>query len=150
MRFRPFISLVVVALPSLVPIARADELDDYITLQMQRRHIPGLSLCIFDDGKVVRARGYGVLEKGHATPVTADTLFMAGSISKPVTALAALVLVDEGRLSLDEDVNAKLVTWKVPTNAFTEQSKVTLRNLLSHSSGMAGPFFEGYRFDSLH
>ena len=147
MRVRHFILLVVAGLPLLAPIARADALDDYIVLQMQRRQIPGLSLCVFDDGKVVRARGYGVVERGQSTPVTPDTLFEAGSISKPVTALAALVLVDEGRLSLDEDVNAKLVTWKVPTSDFTKQSKVTLRNLLSHSSGMSGATFDGYRFD---
>ena len=127
--------------------ALADEFDDYVVLHMQRRQVPGLSICIFDNGKIAKAKGYGVLERGTTARVTSDTLFEAASISKSVTAMAALFLVDQGKLSLDEDVNAKLLTWKVPASEFTKQSKVTLRNLLSHSSGMSGATFEGYRFD---
>ncbi|PYV53407.1 MAG: hypothetical protein DMG96_37135 [Acidobacteria bacterium] len=68
---------------------------------------------------------------------TSETLFQAASISKPVSALAALHLVQEGKLSLDEDVNDKLHTWKVPDNQFTANEKVTLRRILSHSAGIA-------------
>jgi len=68
--------------------------------------------------------------------VTSDTLFQAASISKPVSALAALRLVEEGKLSLDENVNDKLRTWKVPDNQFTAQKKVTVRRILSHSAGL--------------
>lgn len=128
----------------LASFVSADELDDYVILQMQRRKIPGLSLCIIDGGKIVKAKGFGIVEKGRVERVTADTLFMAASISKPVTAAAALVLVDRGKLLLDEDVNLKLTGWKVPENDFTKQGKVTLRKLLSHSAGTSGAFFEGY------
>lgn len=124
--------------------AWADELDDYVVVQMQRRQIPGLSLAIFDGGKIVKANGYGVIERGRTERVTTETLFQAGSISKPLTAAAALVLVDRGRLILDEDVNLKLKTWKVPDNEFTGQGKVTLRELLSHSAGTSSPSFDGY------
>ena len=94
------------------------------------------------------AKGYGVTETGTATPVTAQTLFQAASISKPVAALAALRLVEQGKLALDEDVNAKLASWKVPENDFTKTEKVTLRRLLSHSAGLTVHGFGGYAADA--
>jgi CubicO group peptidase (beta-lactamase class C family) len=81
-------------------------------------------------------------------PVTTETLFQAGSISKPVAALAALRLVQEGKLSLDEDVNAKLVSWKLPDSEFTREKKVTLRGLLTHSAGLTVHGFPGYAADA--
>ena len=114
---------------------------------MQRRHIPGLSLAIIQDGKIIRAKGYGVAEQGGERPVTASTLFQAGSISKSVAALGALRLVEEGKLALDEDVNAKLNTWKVPENSFTREKKVTLRGILSHTAGLTVHGFPGYAMD---
>lgn len=123
---------------------RADKLDDYIREQMGKRHVPGLSLAIIQDGKIVKANGYGVVGKGDRTPITPSTLFQAGSISKPVAAAGALRLVEQGRLSLDEDVNAKLTTWKVPQNEHTMEKKVTLRGLLSHTAGLTVHGFPGY------
>ena len=67
--------------------------------------------------------------------MTTETIFQAASISKPVAALTALRLVQEGRLKLDEDANRSLVSWKVPENEFTKQKKITLRQLLAHTSG---------------
>lgn len=96
----------------------------------------GVSIAVINDGRVEWARGYGVKEAGGSEPVTPDTLFSAGSISKPVTAAAALNFVQNGRLGLDEDVNNKLVSWKVPENEYTKRSKVTLRRLLNHTSGL--------------
>ncbi len=124
--------------------ARADKLDEFIREQMRKRQLPGLSLVIIQDGKIVRATGYGVTEKGGKIPVTPSTLFQAGSISKPVAAMGALRLVDRGRLSLDEDVNTKLTTWKVPVNEHTKEKKVTLRGLLSHTAGLTVHGFPGY------
>src|SRR5262249_39700427 len=110
--------------------------------------VPGLSVALINDGKIEWARGYGVIEKDGGKPVTADTLFLAGSISKPVAALAALRLVEQGKLDLDEDVNQKLKTWKVPENEFTKEKKVTLRGLLSHSAGLTVHGFPGYSVDA--
>src|SRR5206468_690196 len=110
-------------------------------------HIPGLSLAIIQDGKVIRVKGYGVAEQGGERPVTASTLFQAGSISKSVAAVGALRLVQEGKLALDEDVNAKLTTWKVPENAFTREKKATLRGILSHTAGLTVHGFPGYAVD---
>ena len=124
--------------------ARLDSLHAFVQEQMARRHISGLSLAIIQDGNIVVARGYGVTDESSRTPVTAATLFQAGSISKPVSALGALHLVEAGRLTLDGDVNAYLTSWKVPDNAFTATEKVTLRRLLSHSAGVTVHGFPGY------
>jgi CubicO group peptidase (beta-lactamase class C family) len=77
-------------------------------------------------------------------PVTTNTLFQAASISKPVTAMAALYFVEQGSLDLDQDVNERLVSWQVPANEFTSQEKVTLRRLLSHTAGINEKGLIGY------
>ncbi len=125
----------------------SDVVDDVIKGEMRKRHVAGLSLAIIHDGKIVKARGYGVTERGGDSPVTAATLFQAGSISKSVSALGALRLVEQSKLALDEDVNARLVTWKVPVNEFTREKKVTLRGLLSHTAGLTVHGFPGYATD---
>jgi CubicO group peptidase (beta-lactamase class C family) len=111
---------------------------------MELYHVPGLSVAVIDHYQIVWAKAYGVLETGSAKPVTTRTLFQAGSISKPVAATAALCLVQQGKLSLDADVNEKLKTWKVPENEFTAKEKVTLRRLMSHSAGLTVHGFPGY------
>jgi len=111
---------------------------------MESYRVPGLSVAIIDNFKIVDTRVYGVTEAGSATPVTPGTLFQAGSVSKPVAAVGALRLVQAGKLSLDEDVNRKLKSWHVPENEFTREQKVTLRRILSHSAGLTVHFFLGY------
>jgi CubicO group peptidase (beta-lactamase class C family) len=127
--------------------ARADKLDDFIGAVMHKRHIPGLSLAVIEDGKIVKAKGYGVADIASDTPVTTTTLFQAGSISKPVAAFGALHLVEKAQLSLDGDVNTQLKAWKVPENEFTRTNKVTLRRILSHSAGLTVHGFPGYARD---
>jgi CubicO group peptidase (beta-lactamase class C family) len=112
--------------------------------RMKHYQVPGLSVAVINGGKIEWARGYGVVEAGGARAVTPETLFQAASISKPVAAMAALRLVEEGRLSLDEGVNGRLVSWKVPENEFTKEKKVTLRRILSHSAGLTVHGFRGY------
>ena len=108
---------------------------------------PGVSVAVINNGKIEWARGYGVLEAGGNRLVTPETLFQAASISKPVAAFAALRLVQENKLNLDEDVNKKLVSWKVPENDFTKEQKITLRELLSHSASLTVHGFAGYSSD---
>jgi CubicO group peptidase (beta-lactamase class C family) len=115
-----------------------------IAARMNFFHVPGVSVAVIDGGKVDWARGYGLTSAENGTPVTAETLFQAASISKHVAAMVALHLVDEGKLSLDEDVNLKLRSWKVPENDFTKTEKVTLRRLLNHSAGLTVHGFPGY------
>jgi len=124
--------------------ARLDSLDAFVKAQMAQRHIRGLSLAIIKDGKIAAARAYGITDDSTKAPVTTSTLFQAGSISKPVSALGALHLVEASTLSLDDNVNDKLESWKVPDNRFTTTEKVTLRRLLSHSAGLTVHGFPGY------
>jgi CubicO group peptidase (beta-lactamase class C family) len=103
---------------------------------LQKYKVPGASVAVVSNGRIESARGYGVAyEDGPA--VTVDTLFQAASISKPVAAMVAMRLVEMGKLSLDEDVNAKLRSWKAP-------ARVTLRGLLSHTAGLTVHGFRGY------
>ena len=130
----------------LISIAvRADKLDDFIQAAMEKRAITGLSLAVIQDGAIAKAQGYGMADRASGSPVTTTTLFQAGSVSKSVAALGALRLVEEEKLSLDENVNTKLVTWKVPENKFTAEKKVTLRRVLSHSAGFTVHGFPGYQ-----
>ncbi len=112
--------------------------------RMSALKVPGVSIAVIDGGAIAWAKGYGVLETGSSAPVTPRTLFQAASISKSVAALGAMRLVEQGRLLLDEDVNAKLATWKVPDNDFTKAEKVTLKRLLSHTAGLTVQGFGGY------
>jgi CubicO group peptidase (beta-lactamase class C family) len=114
-----------------------------LTDRMAALHVPGVSIAVIHDGKIEWAKGYGVVSMGGAM-VTPETLFQAASISKPVTAMAVLHLVQTGKLNLDNDVNQYLKSWKVPTNSFTGKTKITLRELLSHTAGMTVHGFPGY------
>ena len=92
----------------------------------------GGSVAVLADGEIGWARGYGFADVESRRPVTANTLFQAASVSKPVAALAALQLVEEGRVDLDADVNTYLRSWLLPTNELTTEAPVTLRGLLTH------------------
>lgn len=113
---------------------------------MKTYNVPGVSIAIIDQHSVVWSRAYGVLQAGGTTPAQIDTLFQACSISKAVTAVAILRLVQAGSLELDTDVNHYLRTWKIPVND-TWQPNVTLRQLLSHTAGINVPWFYGYHRD---
>lgn len=109
---------------------------------MSHYRVPGLSLALIDDFEISWARGYGTMDGDR--PVTPATLFQTASIGKPVVAAVALHLVETGALDLDEDVNAKLTSWRIPGNEFTARTPVTLRHLLSHSGGVTVSGFRGY------
>jgi len=113
--------------------------------EMVQSHLPGISIAVIDNDQIAWARGFGVKEAGTTDPVTTSTLFQAQSISKAVTATATLVLVNSRRLSLDESPNVYLKSWKLPYNDYQAQEKVTLRRILSHSSGLNVGSFAGYR-----
>jgi CubicO group peptidase (beta-lactamase class C family) len=115
--------------------------------RMAALHVPGVSIAVIHEGKIEWARGFGVTRVGGPA-VNPETLFQAASISKPVTAIAVLHLAESGKLDLDADVNRYLKTWKVPANAVTEKTKVTLRELLTHTAGMTVHGFPGYASDA--
>jgi CubicO group peptidase (beta-lactamase class C family) len=124
------------------------ESDLIVTVQGEERHvgldealkllnIPSASIALIDEGRIAFARAYGK----DATP---ETLYQAASLSKFVAAIGAMRLVQDGTLSLDQDVNDKLTSWKVPGNSFDATHKVTLRGLLSMTAGIGVPGFLGY------
>lgn len=102
--------------------------------RMQHYRVPGVAVAVIQDCRIVDARGFGTYADG-ATPITARTLFQAGSISKVVTAIAALRLREQGKLSLDSDVRPQLTSWKLSA-ASGEAPAVTLRQLLNHTAGL--------------
>jgi CubicO group peptidase (beta-lactamase class C family) len=111
--------------------------------RMQQLHILGVSVAVVHNGVIEWARGYGIASPDNK-PVTPETIFQAGSISKPVASMAALHLVQEGKLSLDADVNTKLTSWKIPASDAAPGAVVTLRELMTHTAGMTVHGFPGY------
>jgi CubicO group peptidase (beta-lactamase class C family) len=99
--------------------------------------VPGMSMAVVDDGKLVWARAYGLRDRETRAPVTPDTLFQAASVSKPVTALGALLLAQQGKVDLDADARQGLKPW-------TTVEAITLRQLLSHTAGLTISGFAGY------
>lgn len=131
-----------------VRIVGADDPSYSIVDRMEHHHVPGVSVAVIDDHRVVWARGFGVREHGGDAPVDASTRFQAGSISKPVFASGALRLVEEGKLSLEADVSQFLTSWSLPRTRFTEDRDLTLRHLLSHTGGLTVHGFPGYPIDA--
>ena len=119
---------------------------EYFTILERLEHydVPGVSVAVLDSGRIAWARGYGVKDVTTGEPVLPETLFQAASISKPLTAMAALKLVEEGLLDLDAPVNQYLKSWRLPENGFTEEQPVTLRHLLTHTGGTTVHGFPGY------
>ena len=112
--------------------------------RMAVHQVPGVSIAVLQDGKIAWAKGYGVLEAGKPMPVDTETIFQAASISKPTTTIAALRLVEQGKLALDTPINDFLTSWQVPANDLTEREAVTLRQIMSHSAGFTVHGFPGY------
>jgi D-alanyl-D-alanine carboxypeptidase len=112
--------------------AMADHVDEFVTAQMQKRHIPGLSLAVIKDGKVVKMRGYGLASVELGVPATEDSVYQIASMTKSFTATAIMMLVEEGKVGLDDKITQYLgglpATW----------SEITIRHLLTHTSGVVG------------
>src|ERR1041384_3645698 len=106
------------------------KVDAYIKGEMQAQQIPGLSLAVIKDGRILLAKGYGLANVEHQVPVKPETIFQSGSMGKQFTATAVMLLVEEGKIGLDEKVGKYLgdlpVSW----------SDITIRHLLTHTSGL--------------
>jgi CubicO group peptidase (beta-lactamase class C family) len=125
-----------------------DKIDQYVQSEMSARHIPGLALLVVRGGKIVKARGYGFANLEHKVPVSPDTVFQSGSMGKQFTATAVMMLVEEGKVRLDDTISRYLAdtpaSWK----------GVTVRQLLSHTAGFTDyppdfNFREDYTEDQL-
>jgi CubicO group peptidase (beta-lactamase class C family) len=112
--------------------------------RMKSNHINGISIALIKDFKIEWAKGYGWADSAKQRPVTVNTLFQAGSISKSLNAVGILKLVQDGKLSLDSDINSYLKSWKFPYDSLSKGKKVTIANLLSHTAGLTVHGFDGY------
>jgi len=113
--------------------------------RMKYYKVPGVSIAVVENGKIKWTKGYGIANTNTGLRVDENTMFQAGSISKPLAALSALQLIERGVLNLDDDVNNYLKSWKIPDNEFTKYEKVTLRRLLAHTAGITVHGFPGYK-----
>jgi len=107
--------------------------------QMKYYNVPGISIALLENGQISGTENYGLLEVESDRKVNENSIFSSCSISKFLTGMIAIKLIEEGLLDLDEDINTRLVSWKLPENEFTKNKSVTLRNLLSHQSGIKDP-----------
>ncbi len=106
-----------------------DALDEYVRSEMEKQHIPGLSLLVSRDGKPIRAQGYGLANVELQVPVKPETVFQSGSVGKQFTATAVMMLVEEGRIGLDDPLT------KFFPDAPASWKQATVRELLSHTAG---------------
>ncbi|MEO8073219.1 MAG: serine hydrolase domain-containing protein [Acidobacteriota bacterium] len=127
--FKIYFVFVLVALA--FSTVRADGLDKFITEQIQKRKIPGLSVAVIKDGKVIKAAGYGLANLELQVPATPNTVYEIGSISKQFASEALMLLVEDGKVNLDDPINKYL-----PANVPATWQKITVRDLLSHTSGL--------------
>jgi CubicO group peptidase (beta-lactamase class C family) len=134
----PFILLFLI--PALVATLDEDTVDytaleSYITSEMKRNMVPGLSMVIFKDQQTLYSKGFGVKSSATGAPVSEDTIFQGASFSKTLTAYAALMLMESGKLSLDEPLSKYLKQPYIPNPK--DSQKITLRMVLNHTSGLS-------------
>jgi CubicO group peptidase (beta-lactamase class C family) len=112
--------------------------------RMEFYRVPGLSIACLDKYQLEWAKAYGQYDLFKPDPLATDSLLQAGALSQPIAAAAALHFVEKGRLNLDDDVSSWLYSWKLPKKELGMKNKITLRGLLSHSSGLSNQVFSGY------
>lgn len=122
---------------------RGQEKPKTIPQMMHEKKVVGLSMAFVDHGKVTWTKCYGYSDLKDSVSITPNTIFRAASLSKPVTAMAALHFVEAGKLELDQDINQKLKGWKVPENEFTKEQKVTVAKIIGHRSGIKNDIHQG-------
>jgi CubicO group peptidase (beta-lactamase class C family) len=109
--------------------ASVDRIDSYVRTEMARQQIPGVAVAVVKDGDVALAKGYGLANVEHQVPVKPETVFQSGSVGKQFTATAVMLLVEQGRLSLDDRITKFLPEGAPRWNA------IRLRHLLTHTGG---------------
>ncbi|PQJ79999.1 hypothetical protein BTO18_12830 [Polaribacter porphyrae] len=107
-----------------------------INNRMQYYDVPGLAIAIIKKGEIIFSKGYGFAQLKDSVKVNNNTVFQAGSLSKSITAVTVMRLVEKGILDLDTNIDEYLKTWKFPKSKYRNEKPITLRNLLSHTAGV--------------
>jgi len=113
------------------PAIQSQSVDDYLAQEMKAQHIPGLALGVYRNGEIVKAQGYGLANVELNVPVKPETIFQSGSVGKQFAATAVMMLVEEGKVGLDDAIT------KYFPGAPDAWNNIKVRNLLSHTSGLA-------------
>lgn len=128
----------------LSAVVRADKVDDFIKAEMQKQRIPGMSLAVVKEGKIIKAQGYGLANVEHNIPAKPETVYKIASVSKQFLATGIMLLAQEGKLRVDDKVNQYLDgtpdTWK----------NITIRHFLTHTSGVVreAPGFDPFKIQN--
>ncbi len=111
------------------PPTQSDQVAQYVNAEIARQHIPGVALLVARDGEIIRAQGFGLANVELQVPVKPATLFQSGSVGKQFTATAIMMLVEEGKIGLDDSIT------KYFPEAPASWKPVTIRHLLTHTAG---------------
>src|SRR5690349_16354599 len=131
--------ILLLAINSLAQNGASTKLDEYMQSEMKSQQIPGVSVAVIKDGRIILAKGYGFANVEHQVPVKPETIFQSGSMGKQFTATAVMMLVEEGKLALDDKLN------KYFPDAPEGWRNITIRHLLTHTSGMTD-YPQGFDF----
>ena len=121
-----------------------DDRPSTITERMAKYNLKGMSIAVIQDYKIAWAKGYGWADEENKIPVTTETLFEPGSISKSLNALGILKLAQEKKVDLNTDINTYLTSWKFPYDSLSKGKKITLAQILSHTAGLSVHGFPGH------
>lgn len=121
-----------------------EALDKEVPERMKAKHVPGMAMAVFDQGEIIYSQGFGLADVMKQRPVTEETGFNIGSISKMFTAWGVMKLVETGKIDLDSPVESYLSRWHLPDSEF-DKSRVTVRALLSHTGGISVHGYPGFR-----
>ncbi|MBL0023997.1 MAG: beta-lactamase family protein [Saprospiraceae bacterium] len=118
-----------------------------ITERMAKYNVKGMSIAVIHDYKIAWAKGYGWADESEKRPVTPETLFEPGSISKTLNAIGILKLAQDKKVDLYTDINTYLSSWKFPYDSLSNGKKISLANLLSHMAGLSVHGFPGHNIN---
>ena len=130
---------------NLIPFVPVKGFEGWNIIDRMRYYkVPGVTIAVIKDFKIDWAKGYGLADTLKKIPVTTETMFSAGSISKFLMAVTALKMVESNQIELERPINNYLNSWKIEENDFTRKTPITLRLLLSHSAGTSQSSYFGF------
>ena len=121
-----------------------DQFDTLVPTLLSRAQVPGASLALIHENKVVWSQGYGLADEDTSAKVDADTLFSVESISKALTAWEIMRLVEAGKIDLDAPVNQYLKSWQLTGLGRNDPKQATIRRILSHTAGLNVDGYNGF------